>query len=311
MGTEVATRQSFLPAPSEWQQMKETARIVAGTEFVPKGLRGRPEAVLAALLAGREIGVGSMQALQHINVLDGKINYAAELLVAKIRQAGHSLTVEDEDMEADDPYVVVSGRRADNGDQHTVTWTRSMAQKAGLTGKANWQRYERTMLTWRTVTELARFLYPDITMGLMSYTKDELGAEDAPDPVYVGADGEIVEGELIDDGLFPPPDVPGVVEVDGQTVDATTGEVYSDAQVEGESDAGTTSFTLEDEARRVAILDALEIARRHGVDLSEKQVLAQCKRQGLDVADLRALTDAQAERVLEWVDGKVKAVQGD
>lgn len=192
MSAEVARRASsspVLPGAGEWERMKEMAKIVASTEFVPQGLRGRPEAVLAALLAGRELGVGAMQALQHINVIDGKVNYSAELLVAKIRAAGHSLVIESQSEEA----VVVVGTRADTGDTHTVAWSMQDAAAAGLTGKTNWKKYPRAMMTWRAVTELARFLFADVCSGLGSYTTEELGGDVGPPPVLVDREtGEII-----------------------------------------------------------------------------------------------------------------------
>ena len=40
------------------------AERVASTEFVPSSLRGKPDKVFAAVLAGREIGLGPMAALK-------------------------------------------------------------------------------------------------------------------------------------------------------------------------------------------------------------------------------------------------------
>ena len=190
--TEISVRPTFLPAQDEWVRIQELAEKINKTEFVPAGLRGRPEAVIAALIAGREIGVGPMQSLQHVSVIDGKVNYSAELLMAKIRQGGHSLKVE-----YGQDSVRVSGTRRDTGDAHTVIWTMEMAAKAGLAGKRNWQQYQRTMLTWRAVTELSRVLFADLTMGLLSYTAEELGDENVVLPDL--PEGEIVDGDLVED----------------------------------------------------------------------------------------------------------------
>jgi hypothetical protein len=254
----VVRHQSFLPAADEWQRMQEIANVVTNTEFVPKGLRGKPEAVIAALLAGRDIGVAPMQALQHINVIDGKIVYAAELLTAKIRQHGHSLV-----MQYGDGAVKVTGRRADTGDEHSVVWDRQRAQQAGLTGKSNWRMYERSMLTWRAVTELSRFLFADLTMGLISYTEEELG-EDVPPPA-LPPQSEIAEDDLDTVSKSEP-----VVEAEA-TQPVVSGEApaaeekpkrkrRSKAEIEAEKEAAEVAALLEKEQAEVPEPDVAQDA---------------------------------------------------
>lgn len=183
---------SLVPADDEWSKLNSIAASVAKTEFVPQGLRNRPEAVLAAILAGRELGIAPMRSLEHISIIEGKPNFSAELMLSKIRESGHSVTV----AEHTDKKVTVVGKRRDTGDVHTVTWRIEDAQNANLLGKSNWKNYPRTMLTWRAVTDLARFLFPDVMGGLIRYTDDELGAD--TEPVAVVVDEETGEIEVED-----------------------------------------------------------------------------------------------------------------
>ena len=71
----------------------DLAARLCGTEFVPKGLRGKPAAVLACMLTGQEMGIGPMQALTHIHVVDGRPTQSAELIRAQILRAGHRFSV--------------------------------------------------------------------------------------------------------------------------------------------------------------------------------------------------------------------------
>lgn len=73
--------------PFTWK----TLTVIADTEMVPKGLRGNPPAMLAAIYLGRELGLGPMQAMNMIDVIDAKPSLSAELQTARIREAGHSM----------------------------------------------------------------------------------------------------------------------------------------------------------------------------------------------------------------------------
>jgi hypothetical protein len=50
------------------------------------------------------------------------------------------------------------------------------AKNAGLAGKKNWQQYLDSMLQWRAVSSLCRFLFPDVVLGA-GYTPEEIGAD--------------------------------------------------------------------------------------------------------------------------------------
>lgn len=152
------------------------------TEFVPRGIRNNPPAVLAAMLTGLELGIGPMQSLAHIHIVDGKPTQSAELMRALILKAGHRFTVRAKSNEA----VTVYGERADTGDGLEVTWSMADARTAGLANKGVWKSYPRAMLTARATSELARDLFADV-LGGVSYTPEELGAE-----VIIDAEGREV-----------------------------------------------------------------------------------------------------------------------
>src|SRR5262245_66596690 len=60
------------------------ATYIAGTDFVPRAYRGQDAAVAAAILAGRELGIGPMTALQHLHVIDGRPAMSAQLMRALV-----------------------------------------------------------------------------------------------------------------------------------------------------------------------------------------------------------------------------------
>lgn len=147
----------------------ELAERIYRTEFVKGALRGRPEAVLACILAGHEVGIGPLQALAKIDVIDGKPTMSSELMRALVLRAGHEIWVE----ENSNTRVTVCGRRAAREFVSKVTWTMDDAKRAGLAGKQNWARYPRAMLLARATSELCRLMFADV-LGGISYSAEEI-----------------------------------------------------------------------------------------------------------------------------------------
>lgn len=163
------------------------AEYIASTEFVPGPLRNKPAAVAAAMLSGRETGVGPMISLQHINVIDGRPAMSAELKRARVLAAGHELVYDETGM----TRCVVRGRRRGSEHWTVVTWTKDDAERARLWGKKNWQTYPRRMLVARATSELCDLLFPDVVGGLAT--------------AEVLEDGDLAELGTVTDG---PPDAP-------------------------------------------------------------------------------------------------------
>lgn len=159
----------------------ELAERIYRTEFVKGALRGRPEAVLACILAGHEVGVGPLQALAKIDVIDGKPTMSSELMRGLVLRGGHDIWVE----ENTTTRVTVCGRRVGREFVSKVTWTMDDAQRAGLKGKQNWQKYPRAMLLARATSELCRLMFADV-LGGISYSVEELeDGDERPSEVAV------------------------------------------------------------------------------------------------------------------------------
>ena len=123
----------------------ELAKAVAGTDFVPKAMRNNPAQITAAVLYGDEVGLGPMQSLARISVIDGRPSLAAEAQRALILAAGHELWIEESTI----TRCTVAGRRRDSDQTSRVTWTSDDAKRAKLDGKPNWRSYPRQMLLAR------------------------------------------------------------------------------------------------------------------------------------------------------------------
>ena len=102
-------------APVTWRVIE----TIQHSEAVPKSLRGKPEAILAAMLLGRDWKLGPFEALRQIDVIEGTLSPGAELLLRLYRRAGHTLDVH----QATDQAVTITGKRADTGETLKVSYT--------------------------------------------------------------------------------------------------------------------------------------------------------------------------------------------
>lgn len=158
------------------EQVKEHVKLISNTELVPAAYRNRPHAVLAAIYYGREIGLAPMEALHDIYIpIDkegkprGRPELYASAMVKLARRAGHSITGQ-----VDAKKATVRGKRADNGDEMTVTFTLDQAQTMGLirTGSP-WEKTPEDMLWAKAVSRLCRRLFPDV-LGSMPYAPEDM-----------------------------------------------------------------------------------------------------------------------------------------
>lgn len=185
-------------APGQWQALREQAKALVASGFLPKAVNTAEKAI-AIMLAGRELGIGPMHALRAINIIDAKPCFSAELIAGLVykRVPGAVLRV----IESDNEHCLIEAGRP--GQAVTAfEFTIADATRAGLTGKDNWKKYPRAMLRSRCITEAARATFPDATAGI--YDPDELGAitdehgtviETTSEPPKVSPFGEPEEGK--------------------------------------------------------------------------------------------------------------------
>lgn len=214
-GNEVATRQSNKPiplyngviSPDKWTTFGRMAFAFADTDFVPKDLRKKPNAVLACLVFGDSLGLHPSTALKEVFVADGKVGISGALMLALIRNAGHKVAWE-EITNPDEPGLLgdgfvgwkctgfrMKGKKVE--DEDAWTYTMEDAKAAALypnsNPKAAWMKTPKVMCRWRALAQLARFLFPDVFVGQAIYTPDE--AEEAAE-----ANRRVVNGEVQGDG---------------------------------------------------------------------------------------------------------------
>lgn len=185
--------------PTDTAEMFRYASFLAGSDLVPRSLKSRPHDVLLVLLKGHDLGLKPMQALGSLHVVEGKVELAAQLMVALIRKSGLCekwRLVHSDAMRA----TYVTRRKGDDEDVE-MTYSVEDARAMGLLERSpNWRKMPALMLRRRCQSTLAREVYPDVVYGM--YDEGEL---QETREVALGIDPEKVIAVDTDSGLAPRP----------------------------------------------------------------------------------------------------------
>lgn len=142
-------------------------RLKTAEGMIPRSLINQPGKILAAILAGRELGVGPMASLRSFHVVEGKPVADYSFWISRMKAAGYK--IEWPESSAEKVTLRLTGP---DGAVHTETWDKDRAMRAGLwNGKDNWKKYPETMLKARCVATAGRSFAAEVMSGC--YTPDE------------------------------------------------------------------------------------------------------------------------------------------
>lgn len=207
-GTAVAT----IPTGTgvNWASELAGASMLLKSGLAPSSLK-TPEAALFVILAGRDLGLSPTQALRSVNVIQGKVEVAADMQLALFKRAGGRAV-----------WIVLTDAKATldlmhpNGDKHTESFSMEDAKRAGLAGD-NWRKYPKAMLRSRCITAGMKSAGFDVLAGV--YAPGEIGGpEPSLDPPNAASEAPAKPQEAIQ--------APAPVE-DAVVVDEATGEDVS------------------------------------------------------------------------------------
>jgi len=151
------------------ERLYKACATLSKSKMIPSALQGKQEDIFAILVMGTELGIKPMQALNSINVIQGKPTVSPQLMIAMIRSKLPDCVI---DIKSDAEKGIVSCLTArsktdfKDGLFFKSEWTMEKAEKMGLVLKDNYKKQAETMLRWRAVAESCRITFPDIIMGL-------------------------------------------------------------------------------------------------------------------------------------------------
>jgi hypothetical protein len=118
--------------------------------------------VFAVIQKAKAMNVDPLEALNGgMYFVNGKVEMQGQMMLSLIRQAGHSISM---DTKSTNTHVIMSGKRADNGDIWNVEFSIDDAKRAGIY-RGQWEKYPKVMCQWRCVSMLGRFLFSDVIKG--------------------------------------------------------------------------------------------------------------------------------------------------
>jgi len=212
-GMQVAVREqhltplvAFNPAaiglPTDFGEQLKFAEFVAGSDLVPKALQGKPANCFLVMQKAVALNLPWDVAMSGIHIIDNKVTCGAKLLRMLIRKAGHDF----------DPHTITDKEARGTltllhrpNKPIEVVYTIAEAQTAGLTNKAVWKNYVKSMLVAALSRRAVDWHCPEVAMGL-DLSDDTLAAsmgvagDEAGTPVRATA--EVVD-QAAPDGAVP------------------------------------------------------------------------------------------------------------
>jgi len=181
--------------PQTFAELERFAERAAKSTLVPKDFIGRPDNIIIAVQWGHEIGLGPLQAMQNIAVINGRPAIWGDAMLALVRGSGVCAYVREASEGQGDNMVAVCrcARKGEEGET-VVRFSVEDAKRAGLWGKGGpWQQYPRRMLQLRARGFALRDAFPDVLRGVISGEEaQDISADHPPLTLFRG---ETIEGK--------------------------------------------------------------------------------------------------------------------
>lgn len=165
-------------------------KLLAGSSFVPKDFRDRPADCVLAVQHGAELGLGPMQSVQSIAVVNGRPSIYGDAAIALAKGSPVCEYISERiDGDGDQMVAICEAKRRGDPQPIISQFSVADAKQAGLWGKTGpWQTYPRRMLQMRARSFALRDAFPDVLRGLVT-------AEEAQDYTHVEPQPATVRAE--------------------------------------------------------------------------------------------------------------------
>lgn len=186
--------------PQTYKEAESLALALSKSSIIPKELQGQPANCLIAIMFVRELGLGVMQGLQNVMVVNGRPSLWGDAVMARVMASDVYGAQKDEwDEKAEGGRATFTVWRKGQDAPVTRSFSMQDAKVAGLMGKAGpWSNYPKRMCFQRARAFALRDAFPDVLKGL------RIAEEEYDINLVKGAGGEWRAPE--DKGAAAPPD---------------------------------------------------------------------------------------------------------
>lgn len=150
-------------------ELQQTQKLCQMLMQTPHYKKIGAEGIYAIVQKAKSIGVSPLDALNgSFYFVQGKVELTSTMMNDLIRRRGHSIT---KDKKSDDTICILHGKRKDNNDTWSESFSIEDAKQAGIY-RNQWLKYPKDMLFARALSRLARQLFPDVIKGC--YVEEEI-----------------------------------------------------------------------------------------------------------------------------------------
>lgn len=186
MPNDAAVRGSNFPTAEALEQINTLVTKLSESKALPSWC-DNPGKLMMCVLAGRESGMGPMEALNSFYLVNGKFTIFGAATITLLKRSGYTLKWG----ECDETKASVT-ITAPDGSQHTETFTMKEAIATG-TPATNpvWKKYPKRMLQWKAIGGAVRMFCPEVLSG--HYIREEMDGNMAPTEA-----GDIIDATATD-----------------------------------------------------------------------------------------------------------------
>lgn len=166
---QLQTTTRFSLVPQNYTQAKEAADMFAKSGMVPKLYENAPNKIIVAWELGASLGLGLMQSLQGIAVINGNPAVWGDTALAVVRASGLLESITEEVTGKFGDLTAVASCTIKRKGENAITTTFSMqeAKTAGLSSKTGpWTQYPKRMLQLRARGFALRDAFADVLKGM-------------------------------------------------------------------------------------------------------------------------------------------------
>ncbi len=159
---------------SDWQEQKDKALKFFNSKCLPPSLK-TPEQVLVIMQCGQELGLQPMESIRGLNLIEGKIAMSGELMLALFLKNTKGAKIKWLTPKEKTHLECELELSRDGQEPMRIRFDMEDAKRAGLAGRAGWQKYPAAYLRARVASAGIRAYAPDAFFKC--YLDEELGGE--------------------------------------------------------------------------------------------------------------------------------------